>query len=88
MPRRPSKTCPADLTTAQWAYLRAVRSLAQTLPFPPTYSEVAGEIGDTGAGAIERAFRACAKLESLGYITRQSRSARTMRLTEKGLAAL
>lgn len=86
--RRQSKTCPADLTTAQWAYLRAIRDLSRLREYAPTYAEAAHEMGDTGTGAVERAFRACAKLESLGYITRQSRSARTMRLTPKGLEAL
>lgn len=86
--RRQSKTCPADLTTAQWAYLRAIRDVTRKIGFPPTYAEVAKGMDDTWNGAVERAFRACSKLESLGYITRQSRSARTMRLTKKGLEAL
>ena len=88
MPRQRSKTCPADLTTAQWSYLRLVHGLIQDQGYAPTYQEVANEMGDAGTGGLERAFRACAKLESLGYITRQSRSARTMRLTTKGLEAL
>lgn len=87
MTRHPSKVCPADLTTPQWAYLQCIRRMSAAYGFPPTYAEIADDMSDKGTGAIERAFRACAKLESLGYITRQSRSARTMRLTEKGLAA-
>lgn len=86
-PRR-YKSCPTDLTTTQWAYLRAIRDLTLTVGFAPTYLEVAGAMKDSGKGAIERALRACAKLESLGYITRKTRSARTMRLTTKGLEAL
>jgi SOS-response transcriptional repressor LexA len=86
--RRQSKACPADLTTAQWAYLQCIRRMSELYGFAPTYAEIADDMSDKGTGAIERAFRACAKLENLGYITRQSRSARTMRLTPKGLEAL
>lgn len=72
------------MTGAQRRYLETVAGLIERLGYSPTIREVAAEVGR----APSSAEMALVSLERQGYLARGYASARTMRLTDAGRAAL
>jgi len=74
----------SELTGLQDDCLIAIDRLTRFMGFPPTYAEISEAMGIPGIGAITHVSSLIGK----GFVDRQPRSARTIRLTPKGKKAL
>jgi len=73
------------ITASQAEVLRTITDLAERQGYPPTVREIGDDLGGRSTCVVQRHLEA---LERKGYITREPRKARTIRVLRMSETAL
>lgn len=82
--RKPGRPAIVGLTPAQTRTLEAIARLGMNAGYPPTFREVASEVGTQHSAVYVHAKN----LREQGFVLFGEHELRTLRITEKGRAAM